>query len=119
MIESPTWKLLAANPALIAIVPKLRIFKAHAGDSPATPYIVIEEISGAPENYTSDRPGIDNFRATVKVVTLDAVQSRQIATLVRDTLETEATCHFMEGPLYENETKLMLHLSDWSYWSLR
>ncbi|MEG3193750.1 DUF3168 domain-containing protein, partial [Lysobacter sp. D1-1-M9] len=83
-MESPTWTVLAAAPAVTALVPAAQIHKGYAGDTPARPYIVIEEANAAPENYVDRRPGIDNFRAQVRVVADGTAKARQIAEAVRD-----------------------------------
>lgn len=118
-MESPTWSLLAAAPAVTALVPQARIHKGYAGDSPTVPYIVIEEITATPENYVAGRPGIDNFRSTVRVLADDTAECRQIGAAVRDAMEVVAAQQFAEGPYREKDTGLWSHLSDWSHWTHR
>lgn len=118
-MESPTWLLLSADAAVIALVPKARIHKGYAGDAPVTPYIVIEEATATPQNYVGDRPGIDNFRAQIRVLADTTAQARQIGEAVRDVMETVSTQQFAEGPYREDDTGLWAHLSDWSHWTPR
>lgn len=115
-MESPTWKVLAAAPAVTALVPAIRIHKGYAGDAPVTPYIVIEEATAAPQNYTSNPPGIDNFRAQIRVLADDTAQAKQVGEAVRDAMEVVSTQQFAEGPFREDDTGLWAHLSDWSHW---
>lgn len=118
-MESPTWAVLSAAAPVTALVPAARIFKGYAGDAPVTPYIVIEEYNAVPANYMGDRPGVDNFRAQVRVMSDGTAQCRQIAEAVRDAMELVATCQFSEGPIREDDTGLWSHLSDWSHWTNR
>lgn len=119
-MESPTYDLLVANSALTALVPAARVFKSgFAGDSPVAPYITIQEIGGVPENYMAGRPGMDRFRPTVKVCSKDEAQCKQIARIVRDTLELDAQCIVFDGPEVDAETRLFVHMSDWNFLQLR
>lgn len=118
-MESPTWKVLAADASVTALVPASRIHKGYAGDTPAMPYLVIEEVDAQPQSYTGNRPGIDNFRAQVRVVASGTQQARQIGEAVRNALEAVATQQFAEGPYREDDTGNWIHLSDWSHWTNR
>lgn len=116
-MESPVWALLAANPALTAIVPASAIFKSgYAGEKTLDRYITIQEIGTAPQNYIADRPGIDQFRPTVKVMSRDEGECKRIAEIVRDTLELDGHCIVADGPEFDAEAKVFMHLSDWHFY---
>lgn len=113
-MESKAYALLVANPALVALVPAARVFKSgYAGQSPAAPYITIQEIGTVPLNYMADRPGMDRFRPTVKVYAEDEGACREIAGIVRDTLELAGHGVVSDGPEFDEMAKLYVHLSDW------
>lgn len=115
-MESPAWSMLAAYTPLTALVPSARIRKSgYAGESPVAPYITIQEIGGSPANYVAGRPGMDSFRPSIKVVASTEAQARTIAGHVRDALELSGHCLLSDGPEFEMETKLYLHMSDWRF----
>lgn len=119
-MESPVFALLAAHAPLVALVPKARIRKAgYAGEAPTAPYITLQEIGGAPNNYLAARPGIDSFRPTVKVIAETESQAKLIASHVRDALELDGNCLVFDGPEFESETKLFVHFSDWRFFTSR
>lgn len=117
-MESPAWDLLTADAAITALVPIARIRKGFAGESPPLPYIVLEQ-GANPLNYVAGRPGMDVFRTTVKVVAADTKQCNAIAELVRDALELAAVGIFADGPTFEADTKVYLHMSDWRFHTAR
>ena len=115
-MESPAYALLVANPVLTAIVAAGRIHKSgYAGEKATAPYITIQEIGTAPLNYMAGRPGMDLFRPTVKVMAETEGQCKQIAEIVRDTLELDGQCIVSDGPEFDAEAKLFVHFSDWHF----
>jgi hypothetical protein len=119
-MESPAWTLLAAYAPLVALVPAARIRKSgYAGESPVAPYITIQEIGGAPQNYVAERPGIDSFRPTIKVVAVTEASAKTIAAHVRDALELRGYCELFIGPEFEVESKLFICILDWRFYVSR
>lgn len=115
-MESTAHALLVANPALTALVPAARVFKSgYAGEKVVAPYITIQEIGTVPLNYIEGRPGMDSFRPTVKIMAEEEGQCRQIAQIVRDTLELDGYCLLSDGPEFDEEAKVFVHLSDWRF----
>lgn len=115
-MESSAYALLTANPTLLAKVPKAQIHKSgYAGEKPVLPYITIQEIGTVPYNYLAGRPGMDSFRPTIKVHAETEGQCREIAEIVRDTLELDAYCVLADGPEKDFETRIFVHLSDWRF----
>ncbi|KRG38824.1 hypothetical protein ARC78_15205 [Stenotrophomonas pictorum JCM 9942] len=115
-MESPVYMLLAATPALLALVPAASIYKSGiAAENAVAPYITIQEIATTPQNYVAGRPGIDTFRPTVKVMAETEGQCRKIAELVRDALELDGHCLIADGPEQDTETRLFVHFSDWHF----
>ncbi len=113
-MESRAYALLVANPTLVGQVPAARVFKSgYAGENPVAPYITIQEIGAVALGYIADRPGMDRFRPTVKVYAADEGTCKAIAAIVRDTLEVAGYSVVSDGPEFDEQAKLFVHLSDW------
>ena len=111
----PVFSILAAAPAVTALVPSSRIRgQGYAGESPVAPYITWQLVDGLPENYLGSRPGIDTFRVQIDCWANDAAQSKAIAAAVRDALEPHGLCVAIFGDDYDAETKLYRYGFDWS-----
>lgn len=116
----PVYEILSASGAVTALVPATRIRgQGYAGETPVAPYITWQVVSGQPENYTGNRPGIDQHRVQVDCWAATAAQSKQIAAAVRDALEPHAQCVAVFGDDYDTEAKLYRFGADWSFWSGR
>jgi hypothetical protein len=119
-IVPPVFEILSATAAVTALVPAIRIRgQGYAGETPVAPYITWQVVSGLPENYTSNRPGIDQHRVQVDCWATTAAQSRAIATAVRNALEPHGQCVAVFGDDYDTEARLYRFGFDWSIWSNR
>jgi len=119
-MESPAYALLAAYAPLTALVPAARIRKSgYAGESPVAPYITIQEIGGVPGNYIADRPGMDSFRPTIKVIAETEAQAKAIGAHVLAALELHGNCLLFDGPEFEAETRLFVWFADFRFHASR
>ncbi|MEJ7746058.1 MAG: DUF3168 domain-containing protein [Luteimonas sp.] len=119
-MSPPVYAILSGDAAVTALVPAARIKgQSYAGESPIAPYITWQIISGGPENYLADRPGMDVFRVQIDIWAVSAASAKAIAALVRDALEPHAYCLNIFADDYEPDTKLYRYGYDWNFHTLR
>lgn len=116
----PVYEILSASAAVTALVPASRIRgQGYGGETPFAPYITWQLVSGLPENYVGNRPGIDSFRVQIDCWSKSAAQSKAIAAAVRDALETGAVCVAIFGDDYDDEVELYRYGFDWAFYTQR
>ncbi len=102
----PVFNTLTANGALVALVGQRIYGSGQATQDKARPYIVWQVVSSVPNNTLGCLPDQDDMRVQIDVYSTSEQVCRQIATLVRDTIEP--VMHITFGPWnsFEDETKL-------------
>ena len=119
-MDWPIFRFLAASPEVTALVgtAPVRIYQTMAPDvgTAARPtkgdYITWNTAGGAPENYVSNRPGIDRGRFQIDCWSEDRNRCRQLAKAVRDALEGHGHMVALPQDDYEDETKLFRWMLD-------
>lgn len=95
-MTAPVFEILSATPAVTALVPATRIRgSGYGGEAPTVPYITHQTISGVPESYVGNRPGIDRHRAQIDCWASSASQAKAIAAACQYALEVHGTTELM------------------------
>src|SRR5699024_3655288 len=90
---APIFEKVAAAPASSALLGTAPTRLYPAGEAPegvTHPYSTWQTISGQPENYISNRPDIDSYAIQVDVWANTLASGRNVATALRDVIETHA-----------------------------
>lgn len=83
------------------------------------PYAVWQIVGGSPENYLGDRPDIDRCTIQVDVYAVSAESARNVADVLRDSIEPVAHIVRWNGEFTEPETKAHRVSFDVSWWERR
>lgn len=96
-----------------------RIYRTIAPQGDTQPCIVWSLASNVPNLSLDCTPEVDDQRIQIDCYSLSQPQCRQLATLVRDTIEAET--HIVFGPwdAYESDTRLWRWSMDAEYWHSR
>ena len=97
----------------------LRVFRDEAPQDVRQPYLVWSLITGQPQNYIGERPGIDYGRVQFDIYAKTQDAADAIYTAVRDVLETHGHIVAFNGSLRDEPTRLYRVSFDWSAWTLR
>lgn len=90
---APIFKVCAASPAVTALIGSnpVRLYPFGLQDDVvAYPYVVWQNISGAPENYLDRRPDADSCTLQVDVYADTVTSATAVATALRDAIEPHA-----------------------------
>lgn len=115
----PVYRILSGDVAVTALVADRISGQGYGGETPVAPYITWNVVSGMPQNYLADRPGVDDFRAQVDIWAQDAATAKQVAEAARDALEPHAYCVGVVADEYDPETQLYRYGFDWRFWESR
>lgn len=115
----PIFATCAAVPAVAALLgtDPVRLYPfASAPHSVARPYAVWQIVGGAPENYLSGRPDLDQFALQVDVYADSGESARTVAAALRDAIEPHAYISAWRGESKEADTGLYRYSFDvdWS-----
>lgn len=119
-MNSPVFPLLAAAPAVTAIVGTAPVRVYGAGSAPQAaplPHVVWQVISGVPEQVL-DRPGIDNARVQIDCWAATATACNGLADAVRAALEDDGRNVMVSdnGDAYDADTQQYRRSFDFSFW---
>lgn len=103
-LRTPVYRSLVADGAVTAIA-GTRIYPGALPQSVTLPAIVLTTVSGAPENYLSQRPGIDNYRVQIDVWAKDEPEANDLASKVRANVEQIGQIVSYNGEEFEPTTK--------------
>ena len=104
---APIFEKAAADPASTALLGTAPTRLFHAGEAPegvAYPYATWTQIGGSPENYISNRPDIDSYAIQVDVWAKTLGSARNVASALRDVIETHAHITRWGGESRDPET---------------
>lgn len=90
---APIFNVCAASPAVTALIGSnpVRLYPFGLQDDVvAYPYVVWQNISGAPENYLDRRPDADSYTLQVDVYADTVTSATAVATALRDAIEPHA-----------------------------
>lgn len=104
---APIFEKVAADPASTALIGAAPTRLYPAGQAPEDvtyPYSTWTQIGGSPENYITNRPDIDLYTLQVDVWAKTLGSARNVATALRDVIETHAHIVRWGGESRDNET---------------
>jgi hypothetical protein len=95
-MTAPIFKLLNASDEVKSFLQtgnKLRAYEfGLAPDAPQKPYLVWQDISGAPQNHLDCPANTDHITIQIDIYTLEPLQLRTIREAVRKALELDNSC---------------------------
>jgi hypothetical protein len=97
----------AALGALIGLGGTMRLYpfgRAAQVTPPTYPYVVWQNVSGAPENYINRVPEIDLFSIQVDIYSKTAESGRAVAGALRDAIQTSANISGWRGETRDPQT---------------
>jgi hypothetical protein len=106
-LEQAIHEYWAATGALTVLVPSARVFTGAAVDQPATPYVVWQRVSTAPQARTSSGRQVDRTRMRCEVRAEQLTIAKQVAQTVFDAYNRAAlvlasgSCLTMQHAAYE------------------
>ena len=96
-----------------------RIFAGIAPQGTADPYITWHVITGTPANSVSDTPCADNSRVQIDCWSTDKQTAINLATAVRDSMETDTHMLNNRGLTFDDAAQLHRYQLDFSFWTFR
>lgn len=105
--------------SLLADGPIIRIFRDEAPQDVRQPYVVWSLAAGRPENYVSDRPGIDYARIQFDIYAKTQDDADEIYAAVGEVLETHGHIVSFNASMRDEPTRLYRVSFDYSAWTLR
>jgi hypothetical protein len=86
----PIFEVCKASPAVVALLGSNPLRFYPFGEAPqnvAKPYVVWQQVGGAPEKYLAGRPDIDGFSLQVDAYGTSAAEVRAVVRAIRDAIE--------------------------------
>lgn len=104
----PIFAVVAANTAVRALlgVSPVRFYPFGEADPvPPYPYAVWQTVYGSPQNYVNQAPDVDSFGVQIDVYARDASGAREVATAIRDAIESSAHVTAYNGEFRDPVTR--------------
>lgn len=121
MIRIDLYELLTQDPTINGIV-GTNVWRRNAPQDTQPPYIIWNVLSGLPNNYMAEPPGIDNAVVQIDIYT-DENAEIQMETLVERTeFLLDQVAHATSTPIdtwEEQPTKLIRTILSYSFWKNR
>lgn len=112
---------LLADSTVTGIVAD-RVFLSVAPEGTAAPYVVLTHVSGVPDNYVSEVPGIDDFRMQADCYA-EAKDGGALCFVLATAVRAVFQNHGQELSIgivgKEVDTQLFRIGTDWGFWRLR
>lgn len=116
--RNPVYRSLVADGAVTALC-ATRIYPGALPQAVILPAVVLTMVSGAPENYLSQAPGIDNLRVQIDVWAANEPAANELASKVRANVEQIGHIVSYNGEEFEPQTKRYRYSFDLSVFVYR
>lgn len=111
-------QILLGNAGVTALVGS-RVFYAEAPTGAAMPYVLVQQITGVPENYLAEAPSVDAVRVQVKPVASTVAGLSSLADAIDAAIRELAHCVFAGEVGFNSTTKAYWMPMDYRFWQSR